>query len=85
MSFGLKFKFLGEVLLAGVIDAVNQSHSQIFVKLDEQLELQGKRVKKMVNLQEEILWKLEQCPAPTFSRFRIRPITTFSTSLNSSH
>ena len=66
VSFGLKFNFLGEVLLAGVIDAVNQSHSQIIVKLDEQLERQSKRVNKMVNLQEEILWKLEQCPAPRF-------------------
>ena len=36
-----------------------QSHRQFLVKLEEQLELQGKLVNKMVNLQEEILRKLE--------------------------
>tara|TARA_Y100001934_G_scaffold222675_1_gene265873 strand:- start:12 stop:209 length:198 start_codon:yes stop_codon:yes gene_type:complete len=59
VSFGLRFKFLGEILLAGVIDPVIQSHRQFLVKLEEQLELQRKLVNKMVNLQEEILRKLE--------------------------
>ncbi len=53
------FKKLGEVLLARVVDPVIQSHRQFLVKLEEQLELQGQLVNKMVNLQEEILRKLE--------------------------
>ena len=40
-------------------DPVIQSHRQFLVKLEEQLELQGKLVNKMVNLQEEILRKVE--------------------------
>jgi len=53
------FKKLGEVLLARVVDPVILSHRQLLVKLEEQLELQGQLVNKMVNLQEEILRKLE--------------------------
>ena len=52
------FKKLGEVLLARVVDPVILSHRQFLVKLEEQLELQGQLVNKMVNLQEEILRKL---------------------------
>ena len=52
------FKKLGETILARVVDPVIASHRQFLVKLEEQLELQGRLVNKMVDLQEEILRKL---------------------------
>tara|TARA_R100001082_G_C4340464_1_gene149891 strand:- start:83 stop:319 length:237 start_codon:yes stop_codon:yes gene_type:complete len=53
------FKKVGEVLLARVVDPVITSHREFLVKLEQQLELQGELVRKMVSIQEEILRKLE--------------------------
>ena len=53
------FKKVGEVLLARVVDPVVTSHREFLIKLEQQLELQGERVRKMVSIQEEILRKLE--------------------------
>ena len=53
------FKKLGEVALSRIVDPVIESHREFLVKLEEQLELQGGLVKQMVDLQEEILRKLE--------------------------
>ena len=53
------FKKVGEVLLARVVDPVVTSHREFLVKLEQQLELQGELVRKMVTIQEEILRKLE--------------------------
>ena len=52
------FKKVGEVLLARVVDPVVTSHREFLVKLQQQLELQGELVRKMVSIQEEILRKL---------------------------
>ncbi len=53
------FKKIGEVLLARVVDPVVNSHREFLIKLEQQLELQGELVRKMVSIQEEILRKLE--------------------------
>ena len=53
------FKKVGEVLLARVVDPVITSHREFLTKLEQQLELQGELVCKMVSIQEEILRKLE--------------------------
>ena len=53
------FKKVCEVLLARVVDPVITSHREFLVKLEQQLELQGELVRKMVSIQEEILRKLE--------------------------
>jgi hypothetical protein len=53
------FKKVGEVLLARVVDPVITSHREFLTKLEQQLELQGELVRKMVSIQEEILRKLE--------------------------
>ena len=53
------FKKVGEVLLARVVDPVITSHREFLVMLEQQLELQGELVRKMVSIQEEILRKLE--------------------------
>jgi hypothetical protein len=53
------FKKLGEVALTRIVDPVIESHREFLAKLEEQLELQGGLVKQMVDLQEEILRKLE--------------------------
>ena len=53
------FKKGGEVLLARVVDPVITSHREFLTKLEQQLELQGELVRKMVSIQEEILRKLE--------------------------
>ena len=45
--------------LARVVDPVITSHREFLVKLEQQLELQGELVRKMVSIQEEILRKLE--------------------------
>jgi|TARA_B100000530_G_scaffold284715_1_gene199101 hypothetical protein len=52
------FKKVGEVLLARVVDPVVNSHREFLIKLEQQLELQGELVRKMVSIQEEILRKL---------------------------
>ena len=52
------FKKVGEVLLARVFDPVVTSHREFLIKLEQQLELQGELVRKMVSIQEEILRKL---------------------------
>ena len=52
------FKKVG-VLLARVVDPVITSHREFLTKLEQQLELQGELVRKMVSIQEEILRKLE--------------------------
>ena len=52
------FKKVGEVLLARVVDPVITSHREFLTKLEQQLELQGELVRKMVSIQEEILRKL---------------------------
>ena len=53
------FKKVGEVLLARVVDPVITSHREFLTKLEQQLELQGELVRKMVSIQEQILRKLE--------------------------
>ena len=53
------FKKVGEVRLARVVDPVITSHREFLTKLEQQLELQGELVRKMVSIQEEILRKLE--------------------------
>ena len=53
------FKKVGEVLLARVVDPVITSHREFLIKLEQQLELQGELVRKMVSIQEEILRKLD--------------------------
>ena len=45
------FKKVGEVLLARVVDPVVTSHREFLIKLEQQLELQGQRVPKMVGTQ----------------------------------
>ena len=51
-------KKVGEVLLARVVDPVVNSHREFLIKPEQQLELQGELVRKMVSIQEEILRKL---------------------------
>ena len=41
------------------LEPVVTSHREFLVKLEQQLELQGELVRKMVSIQEEILRKLE--------------------------
>ena len=41
------------------MEPVVTSHREFLVKLEQQLELQGELVRKMVSIQEEILRKLE--------------------------
>ena len=53
------FKRLGEVALSRIVDPMVDCHKQFLAKLEEQLELQGGLVKQMVDLQEQILRKLE--------------------------
>lgn len=53
------FKKLGEVALSRIVDPMIECHKQFLAKLEEQLELQGGLVKQMVELQEQILRKLE--------------------------
>ena len=53
------FKKLGEVALSRIVDPMIECHREFLAKLEEQLELQGGLVKQMVDLQEEILRKLE--------------------------
>ena len=45
--------------LARVVDPVITSHREFLTKLEQQLELQGELVRKMLSIQEEILRKLE--------------------------
>ena len=40
-------------------ESVIASHREFLIKLEQQLELQGELVRKMVSVQEEILRKLE--------------------------
>ena len=44
------FKKVGEVLLARVVDPVITSHREFLTKLEQQLQLQGPLVNKIVNL-----------------------------------
>ena len=53
------FKKLGEVALSRIVDPMIECHREFLAKLEEQLELQGGLVKQMVDLQEQILRKLE--------------------------
>jgi len=53
------FKKLGEALMDRVVDPVVESHREFLLTMEEQLKLQGGLVKQMVDLQEEILRKLE--------------------------
>lgn len=53
------FKKLGEVALSRIVDPMIECHKQFLAKLEEQLELQGGLVQQMVDLQEQILRKLE--------------------------
>ena len=48
-----------EVALSRIVDPMIECHKQFLAKLEEQLELQGGLVKQMVDLQEQILRKLE--------------------------
>ena len=41
------------------LDPVITSHREFLIKLEQQLELQGELVRKMVSIQEEILRKLQ--------------------------
>jgi hypothetical protein len=47
------------VALSRIVDPMIECHKQFLAKLEEQLELQGGLVKQMVELQEQILRKLE--------------------------
>lgn len=53
------FKKLGLVALSRIVDPMVDCHKQFLAKLEQQLELLGGLVKQMVDLQEEILRKLE--------------------------
>ena len=53
------FKKLGEVALSRIVDPMIECHREFLAKLEEQLELQSGLVKQIVDLQEQILRKLE--------------------------